>query len=119
MKGLKLTLGIITILVSCYCSFFAVFSGLQDIFSAGNGIGIYVGSVVSTALLAAGIAAICTRKSKAGTLVVGFLYLAIFVVGTIFHGTHTWILVAAIYAFACALVFCLHGTWMDAPNRGR
>jgi hypothetical protein len=106
MKTLKLLLGAVAVAVACYCNFVPLRADWT-----------ILGVAVSSLLLAAGVAGICTRAQRGGTCVAGVLYLAAFVIGLIWHGSATWMLSAAIYSFLCAAASFAHAAWMDGKSK--
>ncbi len=113
MKGLKLFLGVVSVCMACYCGYLALSSEISDAMMMGESAGITLGLAVCIAMLAAGIVGIAGRAARRGTIAAGVLYLLVFVVGIVWHGTDTWMLVEGFSAFVCACVFLCHGAWID------
>ena len=110
MKTLRLVLGILSIVLS----FFLIFTSCAEAFTSGltndsnleKSSGIYM--MVAFVILASGITAICTRKSKIGSIITGIIYLFAYIVS--FTDTYTDLKSSfGTIALILAIIFILTG----------
>ncbi len=117
MKSFKLFCGIAGVALASYFAYMALDASITEKLNMGTGSVFSFGLLTAVLMLCAGIVAIAGRAGKKGTMAAGWLFLAAFVVGVVFHKQTGWMLTAGFISLALAALFLCHGTWMDAPKK--
>ena len=117
MKSFKLFCGIVGVALASYFAYLALSASITEKLNMGTGSVFSFGLLTAVLMLCAGIVAIACRAGRRGTMAAGWLFLAAFVVGVVFHKQTGWMLTAGFLSLALAALFLCHGVWMDAPKK--
>ncbi|MCR5706483.1 MAG: hypothetical protein K6G48_06790 [Acholeplasmatales bacterium] len=118
MKALRLTLGIISIVLFVLILFQSCAAGVveaieEDSESTASGSGV----IVAILMLATGITAICTRKGVIGGYVCGILYLLAGAIGIAGHGMYEDLIIWSVLSLIFGVVFITTSIIMQIQNK--